>query len=107
MQVYDETWSNFRDSLNSELTRKRYEYCLKRFLLYTDSDLESILKSEPQKTTSLIIKYISELRLSFQYKNQILCAIKHACEMNDVILNWKKIKKFAKYERRIIMSILL
>ena len=24
---------------------------------------------------------------------------KHACEMNDVLLNWSKIKKFNKYER--------
>jgi ABC-type transport system involved in Fe-S cluster assembly fused permease/ATPase subunit len=58
-----------------------------------------MLKSEPQKITNLIIKYISELRISFQYKNQILCAIKHACEMNDVLLNWAKIKKFNKHEK--------
>lgn len=100
MQLAEETiWSNFRDSLNSELTKQSYEYCLNRFLLYCDSDLESLLKLEPQKITNLIIKYISELRLSFQYKNQILCAIKHACEMNDVLLNWAKIKKFMKHER--------
>lgn len=99
MQVSDQTWSNFRDSLNSDLTRQSYEYCLNRFLLYCDSDLNSLLKLEPQKITNLIIKYISELRLSFQYKNQIVCAIKHACEMNDVLLNWRKIKKFNKYER--------
>lgn len=57
------------------------------------------MKLEPQKITNLIIKYISDLRLSFQYKNQILCAIKHVCEMNDVLLNWGKIKKFIKHER--------
>lgn len=99
MQLSDETWSNFRNSLNSDLTRQSYEYCLNRFLFCCDSDLQSLLKLEPQKITNLIIKYISELRLSFQYKNQIVCAIKHACEMNDVLLNWRKIKKFNKYER--------
>jgi hypothetical protein len=52
-----------------------------------------MLKLEPQKITTLIIKYLSELRISFQYKNQILCAIKHACEMNDVLLNWAKIEE--------------
>ena len=93
------SWSNFRDSLNSDLTRKNYEYCLNRFLLYCDLDLESLLKLEPQNITNLIIKYISKLRLSFQYKNEILCAIKHACEMNDVLLNWRKIKKFIRHER--------
>ena len=99
VQLSDETWSNFRDSLNSDLTRQNYEYCINRFLLYCDLDLESLLKLEPQKITNLIIKYISELRRCFQYKNQILCAIKHACEMNDILLNWRKIKKFNKYER--------
>lgn len=99
VSVNEENWSNFRDSLNSDLTRQIYEQCLNRFLLYCDSDLESMLKLEPQKITNLIIKYISELRISFQYKNQILCAIKHACEMNDVLLNWAKIKKFNKHEK--------
>ncbi len=84
ISVNEENWYNFRDSLNSDLTRQIYEQCLNRFLLYFDSDLESMLKLEPQKITNLIIKYISELRISFQYKNHILCAIKHACEMNDV-----------------------
>jgi hypothetical protein len=93
------SWSNLKDSLNSDLTRKNYEYCLNRFLLYCDLDLESLLKLEPQNITSLIIKYISKLRLSFQYKNEILYAIKHACEMNDVLLNWRKIKKFIRHER--------
>ncbi len=99
ISVNEENWSNFRDSLNSDLTRQIYEQCLDRFLLYCDSDLESMLKLEPQKITNLVIKYISELRISFQYKNQILCVIKHACEMNDVLLNWAKIKKFNKREK--------
>ena len=98
MQVL-EAWSNFRDSINSDKTLQVYEYCLEQFLLNCDLDLESLLKLEPQQLTSLIIKYVSELRLSFQYKNQILCSIKHACEMNDVLLNWVKIKKFNKRER--------
>jgi integrase len=28
-----------------------------------------------------------------------MAAIKHACEMNDVMLNWKKLKKFTKSEK--------
>jgi integrase len=99
MQVCNEAWSNFSDSINSDKTLQLYEYCLKQFLLYCDLDLDSLLKSEPQQLTNLIIKYISGLRLSFQYKNQILCSIKHACEMNDVLLNWPKIKKFNKREK--------
>lgn len=90
MQVCDEAWSNFRDSINSVKTLQLYQYCLKQFLLNCNLDLESLLKLEPQQLTNLIIKYVSGLKLSFQYKNQILCSIKHACEMNDVLLNWAK-----------------
>jgi hypothetical protein len=28
-----------------------------------------------------------------------MATIKHACEMNDVILNWKKLKKFIRSEK--------
>ena len=83
----DEAWSNFRDSINSDKTLQVYGYCLEQFLLNCDLDLDSLLKLEPQQLTNLIIKYISELRLAFQYKNQILCSIKHACEIEHSILN--------------------
>ncbi len=65
MQVLDQAWSNFRDSINSDKTLQVYEYCLEQFLLNCNLDLESLLKLESQKLTNLIIKYISELRLSF------------------------------------------
>jgi hypothetical protein len=38
-------------------------------------------------------------KISRQYKNVIFSTIKHACEINDVILNWKKIKKFIKTQK--------
>ena len=28
-----------------------------------------------------------------------MATIKHACEMNDVILNWKKLRKFIKSKK--------
>jgi hypothetical protein len=28
-----------------------------------------------------------------------MATIKHACEMNDIILNWKNLKKFVKSEK--------
>ena len=35
-------------------------------------------------------------KISRQYKKLIFSGIKHACEMNEVILNWKKMKKIVK-----------
>jgi integrase len=49
----------------------------------------------PQDQTNIIIKYLVEKKISRQYKNLIFATIKHACDMNDCLLNWKKIKKFS------------
>ena len=49
--------------------------------------------------TNLIIKYFVDIKISNQYKNLINATLKHACEINDVVLNWKKIKKFINSEK--------
>ncbi|MDW0151914.1 MAG: hypothetical protein QOK85_04300 [Nitrososphaeraceae archaeon] len=38
-------------------------------------------------------------KVSRQYKNLITATLKHACEINDIVLNWKKIKKFINSEK--------
>lgn len=98
MQVQD-VYFNFTSSIKSFATRQGYEYCVSKFLKYCNLDLEGLLSLEQQELSNLIIKYLSSLKASNQYKNQISAAIKHACLMNDVILNWKKIAKFIKYEK--------
>ena len=62
-------------------------------------DLDSLLRLPTQALSSLDIRYLVSLIISSQYKNVYLSAIKHASEMNDVTLNWKKIKKFISYEK--------
>ncbi|HVE37110.1 MAG TPA: hypothetical protein VNA18_02850 [Nitrososphaeraceae archaeon] len=57
-----------------------------------------MLKLSQQELSNLIIKYLVSQKISSQYKTVIMATIKHACEMNDVILNWKKLKKFIKSE---------
>jgi hypothetical protein len=49
--------------------------------------------------TNLIIKYLVDRKVSSQYKNLITATLKHACEINDIVLNWKKIKKFINSEK--------
>lgn len=98
MQVQD-VYFNFTSSIKSDVTRQRYEYCLSKFLKHCDLDLIHLLSLEQQELSNLIIRYLSSLKASNQYKNQILAAIKHVCTMNDVILNWKKIGKFITYEK--------
>ncbi|MGB8767443.1 MAG: hypothetical protein WCC79_09005 [Nitrososphaeraceae archaeon] len=102
MQVLDEqsrAYFNFINSLNSKSTRNSYKFCLEKFLSNYKLDLLSLLKLPEHDITNLIIKYLVERKISRQYKNLIIATLKHACEINDIVLNWKKIKKFINYEK--------
>lgn len=102
MQVLDEqskAYFNFINSLDSNITRKSYEFCIKKFLNRYNIDLESFLRLSQQEISNYIPNYLVEKKISRKYKVVIFSAIKHACEMNDVILNWKKLKKFIKSDK--------
>jgi len=76
MQVLDEqskAYFNFINSLNSQSTRKSYEFCIEKFLSHYSIDLESLLKLPQQDISNFLIRY--------------------------VVLNWKKLKKFIKSEK--------
>jgi len=99
MQVLQDAYSNFVNSINSEQTRQVYDYTLTQFLKHGQMDLNSFLRLDQHEISNIIINYLSEKKISRQYKIVIFSAIKHACEMNDIILNWKKLKKFVKSEK--------
>jgi hypothetical protein len=99
MQRLDEAsefYFNFINSLDSEYTKKTYEYHIQKFLNHYKIDLATFLKLPQQEISNLLIKYLVERNLSRSSKNLVFPTIRHACEMNDVILNWKKLKKFTK-----------
>ena len=62
-------------------------------------DLLSLLKLPQQEKFNLSIKYLVDKKVSRQYKNLIAATLKHVCEINDIVLNWKKIKKFVNSEK--------
>lgn len=102
MQVLDENsqvFFNFINTLHSEATKESYKFCLEKFLNHNRIDLLSFLKLPQQDISNLIIKYLVDKKVSRQYKNLITATLKHACEINDVVLNWKKIKKFINFEK--------
>lgn len=100
-QTKENAHFNFVNSINSDVTRKMYEYYVSKFLEYCNLDLDSLLSLTQQEISNLIIRYLVSLKISSQYKAVIFASIKHACEMNDVILNWKKLKKFVKSEKTV------
>lgn len=93
-------YDNFVNSINSDQTKEQYEYCLEQFLKYCQMNLDSILKLPQNEISSLIVNYLLQRKVSRQYKVVIFSAIKHACEMNDVVLNWTKMKKFIRTDNR-------
>ena len=97
MQILDEeskAYFNFINALNSESTRNSYKFCLEKFLIYNKLDLASFLKLPTEEMSNLIIKYLVDKKISRGYKNLVTATLKHLCEINDIVLNWKKIKKF-------------
>ena len=100
MQVTTSKYDNFVNSINSEQTKEQYEYSLAQFLKHYQIDLDSFLTLSQQEMSDYIINYLVNKRVSKQYKIVIFSAIKHACVMNDIILNWSKMKKFIRTENR-------
>jgi integrase/recombinase XerD len=92
MNEKQEEYFNFINSLNSEETKKLYAYRLKEFLDINRVDLHSFLVDPNMEKT--IIQYLVEKKASRSTKNTIYFVLKHACEVNDILLNWKKIRKF-------------
>jgi integrase len=102
MQILDEqskAYFNFINALNSESTRNSYKFCLEKFLIYCKLDLTSFLKLPTEEMSNLIIKYLVDKKISRGYKNLVTATLKHLCEINDIVLNWKKIKKFINSEK--------
>jgi len=99
----EEIYFNFINSLKSEVTKKTYERYINLFMEFSNvARLSNLLAMpEPQKQ---IIKYIMSLRekrLAFNSISLSLCAIYHFYDMNDVILNKKKINMFkGEFEKR-------
>jgi integrase len=102
VQVLDENsevFFNFINSIGAPHTKELYKFCLEKFLSHYDIALISLLKLPPQDITNLVIKYLVDRKISRGYKRIVVSSIKHACEINDIVLNWKKIKKFISSEK--------
>jgi hypothetical protein len=73
MQVLNEqskAYFNFINSLNSESTRKSYEFCIEKFLSHYSTDLESLLKLPQQDISNLLIRYLVEKKISKSYNHK-------------------------------------
>ncbi|MGI0045903.1 MAG: hypothetical protein ACREBB_01760 [Nitrosotalea sp.] len=110
MEVYDSPLTLFRDALPNPLTRNRYERLLEQFFKFLELKGDSIesrgenfvkkAKRDPSWVTSAIMRWIrfqkeraEKGEISTSSLGNYYKPFKVFCEMNDIILNWKKITR--------------
>ena len=90
-----EAYSNFINSLDSEESKKHYRAVFPYFMNYCKvQDYDDMLKIEPKRIEGLIRDYIIQLKGTGRSSATItiyISSISHFYEMNDVLLNWKKL----------------
>lgn len=102
------SYFNFINTLNSELTKKKCSTIWNNFCSIvkispsatTADQLNKLLKISENKIADFIIKYLVQKKVSRSSKKVIFATIKHACEIDDVVLNWKKIEIYQFRENR-------
>lgn len=88
---------NFVNSLRAEETKNQYTSLLAKFVSHYNMSLQTVLVLPQKDIEQMIITYITNMNargLSRGYVNLVLSAILHFFNMNDVVLNRKKIGKF-------------
>jgi site-specific recombinase XerD len=103
-----ESYKNFINTVDSEVTKQSYRSAFSKFMEFCNvQDHDSMLQIEPKRLEGLIRDYIINLKvnkkLSFNSIHLYVAAISHFFQMNDVVLNWKKLAKF-KGNRRLVVE---
>jgi hypothetical protein len=103
---------NFINSLKSTVTKTVYRNNLMSFVKYCQLNTAgSLVSLSTEELADKIVSYfLARKEVSKSTQMTAFAAIKHFCEMNDIILNWKKIRKFAltgsqAYRIRLILPI--
>jgi hypothetical protein len=97
-----EAYSNFVDSLRSAVSRRTYTYCIRYYMAFRNSDdLYSIIATDLEnpklaeaKVKDFILTTRQQHKISQAYLNLTMASLRHLYNMNDVLLNWKKLSKF-------------
>ena len=97
---------NYEESIKSPETRKTYARYLNQFLDYTKIDPDKLVKMKTSSIEDFVISYIVKLKRRVEDKdlspnafNVVIAPIQLLFEQNDVVLNWKKIKRM--FPRRV------
>lgn len=98
LHEHGQPYLNFINSLKSQPTKEQYRKMLLNFMSHNKIvTLKSLLSLIPKDIGQMLTNYITNLNargLSYGYVNLAMCALFHFFDMNDVLLNKRKIKKF-------------
>jgi len=98
-QAKETEYLNFINSLRSEATIAMYQFSLRNYMQYIKTNSVSGLINQDSRTIEQqLITYLVDLRknqkLSYSSLAMRLAALRKFYEMNDVILNWKKVSNY-------------
>lgn len=86
------------DGIKVAVTQRRYRIAFQGFLTFTKQTAEQLLQEQPRQIEHKIISYIRYLNTVKQQNrgtiNVSVSAIFHFFEMNDILLNKYKVRKF-------------
>lgn len=90
----------FHSAIKSEKTQKSYDqmlgYFMKYYNLNSHKDFDTLISWNTKELQTRIEDYVMYLRSenkSYALINSLICSLKLFFSMNDVILNWTKLKK--------------
>jgi len=95
-------FQKFHEAIRENATKKTYQIYIKQFLDYAHENYDNLVKLPQSEVEDLVLNYIIHLkdltertgRPSPNSYNTMTAPIRLFLEMNDILLNWTKIKKF-------------
>ena len=96
----------FHSAIKSEQTKKNYDKLLRYFQkYYIIKDFDSLISIDSKKLQTMIEDYVMYLRSenkSHAMINGTLCSLNLFFSMNDVTMNWKKLKKLLPEKKKTV-----
>jgi integrase len=93
----EDNYFNFINTCKSEPTKITYRNVLENYLSFNGITTSKMISLSIKDAEKMIIKYLEYMKSKDRSYSRIkvnLAALKHFYDMNDVLLNWKKISKF-------------
>lgn len=95
-------YQKFNEAIRENTTRKTYQIYIKQFLDYSHEDYDSLTKLSQPEIEDLVFNYVIHLKdltektgkPSPNSYNTMTSPIRLFLEMNDILLNWTKIKRY-------------